>query len=61
MATASVQTVETFTKVSTPDLSGANPRMRSGLAAVFAGFLAAHRARQAAEVERALRQVPCCD
>jgi uncharacterized protein YjiS (DUF1127 family) len=38
MATASVQTIETFTRASPPDLSSANPRTRSGLATVLAGW-----------------------
>jgi hypothetical protein len=56
MTTASFQIIETFTQVAAPDFSSADPRSQSWFATMCARLLAAHRERQAAEVDRVLRQ-----
>jgi hypothetical protein len=54
MTTASAQAIETLSQLPTPEAARAT--MSSGLAALLASLLAAHRERQAARVARILRQ-----
>jgi len=56
VTTPSVQITETFTQVAATDPSSTDPRPQSRSVTMCARLLAGYRDRQAAEVDRILRQ-----